>query len=73
MYLIIGIIITFLVSGSVLYILNKNDVQQNKTIYKRSNFLCCASNKNSYSKARDVFKTLKEAGIEPNFLGGQHE
>lgn len=73
MGLIIGIIVVLFACMGILYSFNKNDVQQNKTIYKRSSFLCCASNKNSYTKARDVFRTLEEAGVEPNFIGGQHE
>lgn len=73
MGILFGSIIVVILCFTLLVIFNKRDTTQAKAIYKRSNILYCASNKNSYTKARDVFKTLREAGIEINFLGGSNE
>ncbi len=72
MELIISFIIAFL--GCVIYISISGEKKKSATSTpKSSKVLYCSSNRNSYADARDVFKTLKDAGIRINFLGGNHE
>lgn len=74
MNLVIAFIFVF--SGCIIYIylLGKNKKKKSITsIQKCSNILFCSSNRNSYKSARNVFKILKNAQIEINFLGGNHE
>lgn len=73
MELFIGLIAAVVVCFAVLYLLSKRDNGEKQTLNKSSGFLCCASNKNSYAKARDVYGTLQSAGVEPKFLGEHYE
>lgn len=73
MFLGVGLLGTFCVCGIILMQLIKKEKEKDKWIPKRSDVLYYSSNRNSYSKARDVFQTLKDAEITPNFLGGKHE
>lgn len=73
MELCIGLLGVVCVCGIILLVLYKKEKQRNLIERKRSKFLYSSSNKNSYAKARNVFKTLENAGIDPDFLGGQHE
>lgn len=73
MELCIGLLGTVCVCGVILFVLYKKEKQRNLNKRKRSKFLYFSSNRNSYTKGRNVFKTLEDAGIEPDFLGGQYE
>lgn len=73
MDLIIGFVVIVFICMVILYWLNKKDSKKKKTMCMASSVLYDSCNRNSYTEARKVFKVLKNAELNPNFLGGHHE
>lgn len=66
MNILIFLIISFSISGLIIYFLSKK-IQRNLSHSLPK--LYCSCNKNSYADARDVYETLNRANIKINFLG----
>lgn len=69
---IIVLIIAFCVCAVYIFFSGKKN-NDTKHLYKRSRKLYYSCNKNSYENARDVFKTLRNAGVKINFTGEDNE
>ena len=63
-----GLVSAFIVCGFILASL-KNEDNEKAEPDNRSDILYKSSNKDSYIKAGNLFKTLENAGVIPNFLG----
>ena len=70
-----GVLLIFIVAFLVIFafLFYENHKDKGSDISKRSRCLYMASNRNTYTKAREVFKILKDAEVEPQFLGGYNE
>lgn len=73
MDLIIGFLIAVAFCNIFLLISNIKEGKSNDTIRKSSKCLYNSSNRNSYKKACEIFKTLENANIELDFLGDDYE
>lgn len=62
-----GLVSAFIVCGFILASL-KNEENKDTAPDNRSDILYNSSNKDSYIKAGNLFKTLENAGAIPNFL-----
>lgn len=68
MIYIYGLIFTFILCFITIFILNNKD-KKSKVKSKSFEILSHASTQNAYTESQNVFKSLKDAGIEPDFLG----
>ena len=69
---IYGLIFTFTLCFITIFILNNKD-KKSKVKSISFEILSHAGTQNTYTEAQNVFKSLKDAGFEPDFLANQQK